>query len=276
MSVEVLGTLASFGSLYDRAILETGREPAFLFFLAFLGSFGFIRTSAHMIRAQVSWWPGNVEVGGTHIHHLVWGIIVILIFGWIGVTQELESPWAQLVPIGFGIGAGLTMDEFALWLNLRDVYWEKEGRRSIDAVIVVVAATGLLLVGFRSWIDLADGVENYTFHVVGWSGLVTITAIAVNVSKEKFGIALMGVLMAPIAWVGAFRLGRPTSVFARRYSGDKMRRAHQRFDDRSAIPVPPALQRRLQARRDGAGEDGPAGGPQPEAPGEDAGASGGV
>ena len=52
--------VASIGDLYRDGIVDTGREPQFLFFVAFLVSFGFIRTSAHMIRAQVSWWPGNV------------------------------------------------------------------------------------------------------------------------------------------------------------------------------------------------------------------------
>ncbi|MDP9227424.1 MAG: hypothetical protein M3M99_00005, partial [Actinomycetota bacterium] len=74
--------LASIGQLYRDGIVETGREAQFLFFVAFLASFGFIRTSTHMIRAQVSWWPGNVETkGGTHIHHLVWGILLLLVSG---------------------------------------------------------------------------------------------------------------------------------------------------------------------------------------------------
>ena len=94
-----------------------GREPEFLFLVSFLLSFGFIRTSAHMIRAQVSWWPGNVQVGGTHIHHLVWGILLLLICGYAGAVIRPDEPWEEIAIIGFGIGAGLTLDEFALWLN---------------------------------------------------------------------------------------------------------------------------------------------------------------
>ena len=135
--------LASVLDLYREGIVDTGREAQFLFFVAFLLTFGFIRTSAHMIRAQVSWWPGNVSVGGTHIHHLVWGILLLLIFGWIGVAVAPDSPWREISAVMFGIGTGLTLDEFALWLNLKDVYWEKEGRRSIDAVIIAVAFTGV-------------------------------------------------------------------------------------------------------------------------------------
>src|SRR5215207_11590076 len=145
--------LASVGDLYREGIVETDRETQFLFFVAFLLSFGFIRTSAHMIRAQVSWWPGNVSVGGTHIHHLVWGILLLLICGYIAVAIAPDSPWREVVAVLFGIGTGLTLDEFALWLNLKDVYWEKEGRKSIDAVIIAAAISGVFLISLRSWID---------------------------------------------------------------------------------------------------------------------------
>ena len=72
---------------YDKEIQVPGKELAFLILIAFLCSFGFIRTSAHMIRAQVKWWPGNVETsGGTHIHHLVWGILLMMLFGYLGIA----------------------------------------------------------------------------------------------------------------------------------------------------------------------------------------------
>ena len=128
---------------YDRHIQVPGKETHFLILLAFVLPFSFIRTSAHMIRAQVSWWPGNVETkSGTHVHHLVWGILLLLSMGYIGISTDLESPWFEFVAIAFGIGMGLTMDEFALWLNLQDVYWTAKGRQSIDAVIVTTGAAG--------------------------------------------------------------------------------------------------------------------------------------
>src|SRR5881392_663183 len=112
-----------------------GRGPAFLVLLAFLLAFTFIRTSARLMRSpKVPWWPGSVETGsGLHIHHLVWGISLLLISGFLAFATDLDSPWWQITSVAFGIGAGLTLDEFALWLRLADVYWSEQGRASIDA-----------------------------------------------------------------------------------------------------------------------------------------------
>ena len=95
------------------------------------------------------------------------GYLTLLFFGYIGVGLDPDSPWREIVAVFFGIGMGLTLDEFALWLNLRDVYWEKEGRRSIDAVMVTAGIALLLLVGFRGWVDAADSVENEVFALAG-------------------------------------------------------------------------------------------------------------
>src|SRR5918992_1225297 len=104
--------LHDIGSAYQEGIFETGKQPELFLLLAFLLSFGFIRTSAHLIRAEVSWWPGNVEVGGTHVHHLVWGILLLLIVGYLGIALEPDTPWREVIAILFGVGAGLTLDEF--------------------------------------------------------------------------------------------------------------------------------------------------------------------
>jgi hypothetical protein len=229
--------LASIGSVYDRAIVDTGRQPEFLFFVAFLVSWTFIRTSAHLIRAQVSWWPGNVSVGGTHIHHLVWGILLLLIFGWIGVAIAPPSPWHEIIAVMFGIGAGLTLDEFALWLDLKDVYWEKEGRKSIDAVVIAAAFTGMVLVGFTAWLDVATEVEDAVFAVVGFVGFLGILLAIVNLAKEKYWVALIGLLIGPVGLVGALRLGKPHSLWARVfYKETKLARARKRFGSEGPSP----------------------------------------
>jgi hypothetical protein len=223
-------TVASIASAYRDGIVETGRETQFLFFVSFLVSFGFIRTSAHMIRAQVSWWPGNVKVGGTHIHHLVWGILLLLICGYVGVAIHPGDPWRDFIAVGFGIGTGLTLDEFALWLNLKDVYWSKQGRRSIDAVIVAAAVAGIVLVGLRGWIDATTELTDAIQAVVGSIGLLGIVLALVNAAKEKFGIAILSIPV-PVAGIpGAFRLAKPCSVWARLfYRRDKLERSEARF-----------------------------------------------
>src|SRR3954465_10190588 len=174
---------------YDHDIQAGGKEAHFLVLLAFLCSFGFIRTSAHMIRAQVSWWPGNVETkGGTHIHHLVWGILLILIFGYVGVAVSPNTPWREIAAVFFGIGMGLTLDEFALWLNLQDVYWSEKGRQSIDAVIVTASLLSLTLLGLGFWIDVLQAL--LVFAGVGGERLSDGESVAVLVPVQAAGVAL--------------------------------------------------------------------------------------
>ncbi len=232
--------LASISSLYARTIQDSGHEPQFLFFVSFLAMFSFIRTSAHMIRAQVSWWPGNVEVGGTHIHHLVWGILLLLIFGYVGAVIRPDAPWSQLSVVAFGLGTGLTLDEFALWLNLKDVYWEKEGRRSIDAVIIAAAVSGTLVVGFGAWVHVGDDVKDGVFAVIGAIGGLGLVLAIANAAKEKFWTAAVGILIPPVGIVGLLRLGRPGSLWAHHLYGEKKTaRAAARFGGAAPVKPPP-------------------------------------
>jgi lysyl-tRNA synthetase class 2 len=226
----VLTTIASVGSEFQTEIVDTGRLAAFLFFIALLGTFGFIRTSTWMIRKQVSWWPGNVSVGGTHVHHLVWGICAMMIFGYIGVVHQPDSPWREIVTVLFAIGMGLTLDEFALWVELKDVYWEKEGRKSIDAMIIAGCLAGALLVGFSAWVKLADDVGDAVFGVVGAAGGLGIVLALVCAAKEKFWMALAGLLVWPVGAVGAFRLAKPHSLWAHRFYRDgRLQRSRVRY-----------------------------------------------
>lgn len=223
--------VAGLGEAYRDAFVETGKEPELFFLLAFLLTFGFVRLSTHMIRADVSWWPGNVELKGTHVHHLVFGIILILIVGYVGIAIAPPSPGREILAVLFGIGAALTLDEFALWLNLRDVYWEKEGRRSIDAVIVTAVLAALVILGVRIWIDLASGVERGIVAAVGTFGGFNLLLVLVNLTKEKFATALVGLVVSPVCVVGALRLAKPSSPWAKRFYGEKkMKRAVERHE----------------------------------------------
>ena len=223
-------TVASVASAYRDGIVDTGREAHFLFFVAFLLTFGFIRTSTHMIRAQVSWWPGNVQVGGTHIHHLVWGILLLLISGYVAVSVDPNSPWREIVAVLFGVGTGLTLDEFALWLNLKDVYWEKQGRASIDAVVIAAAISGLLLIGLRGWIDVTTEVADAVQAGIGAAGVLGVVLALVNAGKEKFGMATVSVIAPLFGIPSALRLAKPRSVWARLfYWHGQKQRSEERF-----------------------------------------------
>src|SRR3954449_13518653 len=126
------------------------RTSVLLLFAAFLISFLFIRTSARLMRSpKVPWWPGSVTTeGGLHLHHLVFGIVLMLVGGTLGFAlDESQTPWIELAAVAFGIGAGLTFDEFALWVHLDDVYWSDEGRQSVDAAIIAIVFVALVLTG---------------------------------------------------------------------------------------------------------------------------------
>jgi hypothetical protein len=113
------------------------RERLFLASIGFLLTFGIVRGITYLIRIGVGPFQ-NVTSGGLHIHHLVWGILILLVVGYMWLIEKgVGSSWvASITAVAFGVGAALTLDEFALWLNLKDVYWERAGRQSVDAVFI--------------------------------------------------------------------------------------------------------------------------------------------
>src|SRR6266851_3938390 len=135
--------------LYTFHFQNERRERLFLASVGFLLTFGIVRGITHLIRAGVGPF-NNVTSGGLHIHHLVWGILLLLLVGYVWLLEiGVGSSWvASLSAVAFGVGAALALDEFALWLNLRDVYWEQQGRQSIDAVLIFAS---LLSVGISGW-----------------------------------------------------------------------------------------------------------------------------
>src|SRR5579884_2939683 len=116
---------------YRLRIVVPGREPLFLLLLGLVGSFVFIRFSVRMIRRGVRWWPGNITPGGLHIHHVVFGQVLMLVggIGSFALRGDAALP-REVLAVLFGVGCGLVLDEFALVLHLEDVYWSEEGRKS--------------------------------------------------------------------------------------------------------------------------------------------------
>ena len=206
--------------------LEPGPDTAFVVLVAFLVSFLLIRTSARLTRS-VSWWPGGVEAGGVHLHHLVWGVSLMLLCGFVAFAAPLHAPWWHIVAIGFGVGAGLTLDEFALLVRLQDVYWSEEGRASFDAVVCAVAFAALVVLGTRPFgLNEASSIWGTVLSV----GIVTGIA-SVAFAKGRVLLGVIGLFVPVVGAVGAARLARPTSPWAHwRYDDAKRDRARSRFD----------------------------------------------
>lgn len=111
------------------------RERLFLSSLGFFGGFGVARVITHLIRRQIGPFH-NLETKGLHLHHLVFGITGLLGVGYLwllkpGFTAEANTNVSRGMAVGYGASSALTLDEFALWLNLKDVYWTAQGRQSV-------------------------------------------------------------------------------------------------------------------------------------------------
>jgi hypothetical protein len=124
------------------------RERMFIGSVAFFGGFGGARAVTHAIRRGIGPFH-NFSVGGRHLHHMVFGIGGLLATGYlwlllVGTDHVKGRASSRATAAGFGLASALTLDEFALWLNLQDVYWAKQGRQSIDAAAVF---GGLLSIG---------------------------------------------------------------------------------------------------------------------------------
>lgn len=129
------------GALLHKHISDRPRRRLFLASVSFFLTFAIVRGMVYCITHQIP--PFHyIEIGGRHIHHLVPGILILLAvgYGWLcefGNGSDTSSIFAsRLMSILYGAGAALTLDEFALWLNLQDVYFVRAGRSSIDAVVL--------------------------------------------------------------------------------------------------------------------------------------------
>lgn len=143
------------GDLYERHIVSAGKEAQLLLLLSFLATFTIVRLITHAIRSgRFRHVFRNVQTsGGLHLHHLVIGILLLLGVGYVSTGIDPDG-YERLLAILFGIGAALTLDEFALWLRLKDVYWTQQGRASIDAVIIMATIIALGVLGLPFWIAI--------------------------------------------------------------------------------------------------------------------------
>lgn len=176
-----------------------------------------------------------VTPGGLHVHHSVFGIIGMIVFGILEFAMQPGSPLLEFLAFAFGAGAALTLDEFALILHLEDVYWTGEGRQSIDAIILGGTFMTLLLTGLlpTSILEVGDFIT-----LSRWTAFALILSAAafviVSYLKGKPFMGTIGIFVLPLAVIGALRLARPGSPWAHfqyRTVPAKLERACQREED---------------------------------------------
>jgi hypothetical protein len=150
--------LRDLRSLYHKHFGDPRKERQLWSTVSFYAAFATVRAITHAIRAGRGPF-GNITPGGKHIHHMTFGIAGLLTIGYLWMleigTQVTTGRRASRVTSGiYGAGAALTLDEFALWLNLEDVYWAKEGRESIDAVVLFGSLLALSMIGKGMAVEL--------------------------------------------------------------------------------------------------------------------------
>jgi hypothetical protein len=227
-----MATASILSNFWDN--LEDHHEQAvFLVLVGFIGSFAFIRMSTRIIRSEsVSWWPGNIESdSGVHLHHLVFGIVTMMAAGTLGFVSDGRTPFTEICALLFGVGVGLTIDEFALWVHLEDVYWEEEGRSSIDATVIAASLMLLIVLGISPLAIDSSSTEALITSIV--LAVLAFACVAICFAKGRALHGTIGIFVAPIAFYGAGRIGKPSSPWARYRYGErrpnKQAKAEERF-----------------------------------------------
>ncbi|WP_243718655.1 hypothetical protein [Actinomadura sp. 7K534] len=215
--------------MFGERIVEAGRLPLFGFFAAFIITFVVTRVNVRLIRSNVRWFR-NVTAGDVHIHHVVFGVVLMLVGGVGSVAiPDAHVRFDLAAAVVFGVGSALVLDEFALILHLSDVYWTEKGRASVDAVFVALAVTGLLLLGIHPF-----GYENFWFDSGSGSGSLSplyaaflfgnLVLAVITLLKGKIWTGLIGLFLPALLIVGAIRVARPASPWSRwRYDADSRR-----------------------------------------------------
>ncbi|MFL6182038.1 MAG: hypothetical protein ACJ73J_06970 [Actinomycetes bacterium] len=221
---------------YQEHIADSGRSAALFLVLGFVVTYVITRAITRRIR-QIDAGDGegsravkDVYIGGVHIHHQVWGILLVLLVGLLEFRFRPDSPWVELLALLFGVGAALALDEFALWLYVEDVYWTEEGKKSIDAVMVAVVV-GVAVLASTSPIGVAASDLDAQGVVVASAIVVLhITYTVICLLKGKIVTGLAGLPIPLVSLVGAIRIAKPSSYWAKRYySARKTERASARF-----------------------------------------------
>jgi polyphosphate kinase len=204
-------------------------DAAFLLLLAsFLVTFLVVRHITALIRAGRGW-LSDVVIGAMHLHHMVWGVGLVLFWGMAAIAFRPEWPLNVIPAVGFGVGAALLLDEFALMLYLRDVYWSREGRRSVYAVLVMLLVAGLIANQVQP-----SALPHHSRPVVIAILTAYVLLMIVALAKGKLFICLVAIFLPPVVLIGALRLARPESPWARLFYG---RKPAEDAEGAAALPV---------------------------------------
>ncbi|MEV6160378.1 hypothetical protein AB0L71_00335 [Streptomyces sp. NPDC052052] len=215
------------GHWFEQNIVEPGKLPLLLALAAFVLAFAITRFITRMIRAGKGPFR-NITPGGLHIHHVVPGVVLSIIGGFGAVAAGREGVAAAICAVIFGVGAGLVLDEFALILHLDDVYWSEQGRQSVEVVILTAALVLLVLAGFSPLgvHELSRTEQEGRIGVI-ITLIVNFLVVLIALFKGKFRLAVVGTLVPFAALIGAIRLARPASMWAKHFYRHRPRaRAH--------------------------------------------------
>ncbi|MDF0528663.1 hypothetical protein P0W64_02430 [Tsukamurella sp. 8F] len=221
---------------WQHEVIDGGKGPILLTFIAFVVTFAATRTITRLIRAGRGPFH-NVSSGGVHLHHSTPGIILLVTGGFVAVGTPGPSAWIYVAGAMIGVGASLVLDEFAMIFHLEDDYWTKDGQLSVSVVSLAAACLGLAATGLS---PLGINGLPVGIAVVRGVGLAVLAlhlvCVCVTAAKGKYPTALIAVFLIPVSVIAALRLARPHSPWARRFYGPE-RRAHAatrtaRFDAR--------------------------------------------
>jgi hypothetical protein len=218
---------------YRTQLIDTERSAALWVLIGFLATYAITRSITLRIRRRgaepqpetpqdgESGGPiTDIHIGGVHVHHQVWGILLVLVTGLLEFRYSPGSPGQEILGALFGAGAALALDEFALWLHVEDVYWSEEGKKSIDAVMIAVVVGAGLLIGAAP-LGLSGGADDQGVWVAMLVVVIHVGHTIICMLKATIPTGLIGLVIPIVSLVGSIRLAKPTSYWAKRFYDEK-------------------------------------------------------
>ena len=226
--------LANFiTDFWEDQLVAHDRQWLFLVLAGLVISFGFIRLSTRLMRSpKVPWWPGSVvSESGVHVHHLVFGIVLMMLAGTISFAGFAVEPDLRDLRVGVRRGDRADDRRVRALAYLDDVYWAKQGRSSIDATVIAVGFLGLVLIGTRPFDIDTDSTLTIVVSVV--SILLALSWVVIALLKGRVLHAAVGFFLFPFSLYASCRIAKPTSWWAKRFYGErnpaKQAKAERRF-----------------------------------------------